>query len=109
MQWNDWEAKGMTEEDLHKLEGREVCSADNQMIGKIDLVWSPMDNVEATTFRVKTDDRDLWVPLFAVSNIDKDRIVVEASRDEIQKQEQWTEEPPGYVPSVDKHGENWIG
>lgn len=109
MYWNDWEAKGMTEEDLHKLEHRAVYSSDNQKVGEIDLVWSPMDNVEATTFRVKTDGRKLWVPLYSVSDIDQDRIVVHASQDEIQNQEQWTEEPPGFVPSVDDRPENWIG
>lgn len=108
MRWMDWEAQGMTEEDLHKLKGRKVYSSDNQTIGKVDLIWSPMENVEATTLRVKTDGRDIWLPLFAVSDIEKDRIVVEASQDAIRDQE-WTEPPPGWVPSVDEHAENWIG
>lgn len=101
MQWVDWEARGLTENDLPKLKGREVYSADNQQIGKVDRVWNPMEDVEATTLRVKTDGRDLWVPLGEISDIGKDRIVLEANKDQIDSQG-WYEPPPGWIPSVDE-------
>jgi hypothetical protein len=106
MSWVDWEARGLDEDDLRKLKGSEVYSADNQLIGKVDRVWNPMEDINETTLRVKSDEQDLWVPLSEVNDIKQHRIVLQTNKDQIQALG-WSE-PPGWVPSVDEHAENWL-
>ena len=38
MEWIDWEAKGLTEDDLRHLQGHDVLSADYQKLGTIHQV-----------------------------------------------------------------------
>ena len=107
MSWVDWEARDLDEDDLRKLKGSEVYSADNQLIGKVDRVWNPMEDINETTLRVTSYGQDLWVPLGAANDIKQHRIVLETNKDQIQTLG-WNELPPGWVPSVDEHAENWL-
>ena len=38
MEWINWEAKGLTEDDLRHLQGHDVLSADYQKLGTIHQV-----------------------------------------------------------------------
>jgi hypothetical protein len=101
MEWIDWEAKGLTEDDLRHLHGRNVLSADHQKLGTIHQVWNPMMEVNSTTLGVKTDAQELWVPLFAVQEIAKDHVTLTTTKDQL-KEHDWTTPPPGWVGSVDE-------
>jgi hypothetical protein len=100
MEWIDWEAKGLTEDDLRHLQGRNVLSADHQKLGTIHQVWNPMMEVNSATLDVKTDDHDLWVPLFAVQEIVPDHVTLATTKDQL-KEYDWTTAPPGWPPLVD--------
>jgi hypothetical protein len=101
MEWIDWEAKGLTEDDLRHLHGRNVLSADHHQLGTIHQVWNPMMEVNSTTLGVKTAAQELWVPLFAVQEIAKDHVTLATTETQL-KEHDWTTPPPGWVGSVDE-------